>query len=114
MKRVLAVSLVVMLALVACQGRQTTIDQAIQYRAAFNAAVGSFYSELQALPQAQQKDFASKAVPIVTAGKLALDTMDSMVGAGQSITPDQVQAFLAAKNQMLDLLASIVVAKGGK
>jgi hypothetical protein len=41
--------------------------------------------------------------------------MDIVVGAGGTPTPENIQAYLAAKNKMIDLLASLVLAKkGGK
>ena len=120
MKRTIKVSLamVLLLALVAgCAqtGAKTGIDQAIQYRSAFNTLLGQFNSELAAMPAVQQKDWATKSLPIVQAGVLALNTMDIAVGAGTSPTPENIQQYLTAKNQMIDLTAALILAKkGGK
>jgi uncharacterized protein YceK len=99
----------------ASMGGKTGIDQAIQYRAGFNTLLSQWNTELAAMPAESQKEWATKALPIVVAGVTALDTMDIVVGAGGTPTPENVQAYLNAKNKMIDLLASLVLAKkGGK
>ena len=109
------VLLALMLAGCANMGGKTSIDQAIQYRSAFNTLLGQFNSELAAMPAVQQKDWATKSLPIVQAGVLALNTMDIAVGAGTSPTPENIQQYLTAKNQMIDLTAALILAKkGGK
>jgi hypothetical protein len=41
--------------------------------------------------------------------------MDIAVGAGTSPTPENIQQYLTAKNQMIDLTAALILAKkGGK
>jgi hypothetical protein len=96
-------------------GAKTGIDQAIQFRSAFNTLLAQFNTELAAMPPDQQKVWAQKAVPFMQAGVLALNTMDIAVGAGSSPSPDTIQQYLAAKNQLIDLTASLILAKkGGK
>ena len=118
MRRTLKLSLaMVLLALMlaGCGGKQTSIDQAIQYRGAFNTLLAQYNAELAAMPAVQQKDWATKSLPIVQAGVLALNTMDLAVGAGTPPTPETIQQYLTAKNQMIDLTAALILAKkGGK
>lgn len=95
-------------------GKNPSIDQAIQYRSGFNTMLSQFNAELAAMPPADQKAWAQKAAPIVQAGVLALDTMDVAVGLGGQPSPETIQQYLTAKNQMIDLLAKLVLAKGGK
>ena len=109
------VLLALMLAGCANMGGKSGIDQAIQYRAGFNTILSKWNIELVGMPVDQQKAWATKALPFVTGGVAALDTMDIVVGAGGTPTPENIQAYLVAKNKMIDLLASLVLAKkGGK
>ena len=116
MKKIIALlAMVVLVAGCAQMGAKTGVDQAIQYRSAFNTLLAQFNSELAVMPAPQQKEWATKSLPIVQAGILALNTMDLAVGAGATPTPQTVQQYLAAKNQMIDLTASLILAKkGGK
>jgi hypothetical protein len=116
MKTMAAICLLaVMVAGCAGLGGKTGIDQAIQYRAGFNTLLSQWNTEIAVMPAEAQKEWATKALPIVIAGVTALDTMDIVVGAGGTPTPENVQAYLNAKNKMIDLLASLVLAKkGGK
>jgi hypothetical protein len=96
-------------------GAKTGIDQAIQFRSAFNTLLAQFNTELSVMPPEQQKIWAQKAVPFMQAGVLALNTMDIAAGAGTSVSPETIQQYLTAKNQMIDLTASLILAKkGGK
>jgi alkyl sulfatase BDS1-like metallo-beta-lactamase superfamily hydrolase len=96
----------------ATQGK-SNIDQAIQARAAFNITLGSFNTNLATLPPASQAKYATKAVPIVKSGALALDTMDAMVAGGVSPTPESLQQYMAAKNALIDMIAQIVLEQKG-
>lgn len=98
----------------ATMGGSPTLDTAIQYRSGFNTMLSQWNTELATLPPADQKAWAQKAVPVVQSAVLALDTMDIAVGLGGQPLPETVQQYLAAKNQMIDLLAKLVLAKGGK
>jgi hypothetical protein len=96
-------------------GTNTPLDQAIQYRSAFNTMLAQWNLELSGMPIDQQKAWAQKAIPFVQAGVMALDTMDLTIGAGSQPTPDTIQQYLMAKNRMIDLLAQLILAKkGGK
>ena len=117
MKRLTIVPILLILLVVGCTNMsgKAGIDQAIQYRATFNTILSQWNIELSGMPVEQQKAWATKALPFVTGGVAALDTMDIVVGAGGTPTPENIQAYLAAKNKMIDLLASLVLAKkGGK
>ena len=119
MRRTIKCSVAVVLAvmlLAGCAnlGGKTSIDQAIQYRSAFNTVLGQWNTELSVLPPADQKAWATKAIPFVQAGVLALDTMDIAAGLGTAPTPENIQAYLTAKNRMIDLLAQLILAKKGK
>ena len=112
---VLTVRLALAVMLAGCPaGGKATIDQAIQYRAGFNTLLSQWNMELAGMPVDQQKMWAVKALPFVTGGVAALDTMDMVIGAGGTPTPENIQAYLVAKNKMIDLLASLVLAKKGK
>lgn len=98
-----------------CQnhGINVPLDTAIQYRSAFNTMLMQWNSELATMPTTDQKLWAQKALPFVQAGVLALDSMDIAVGLGGQPSPETIQQYLAAKNQMIDLLAQLIVAKKG-
>lgn len=110
----IGVILCIVAALISCGGKGSSLDQAIQLRAAYNAALGSFYTELSTAPIEVQKEYAAKALPIVATGKIALDTMDATVAGGAAITPENVQQIITAKNALIDMVAALVVKKGGK
>ena len=117
MKRAIKLSLAMVLLalmLVACAGQQTNMDQAIQYRSLFNSTLSSFTTNLQTLPQPLQQKYATMAVPVASSGVLALDTMDAIVAGGGKIDPANVQQYLAAKNALIDLIAKMILEKGGK
>jgi hypothetical protein len=106
--------LLLMLGCAQYQGK-STIDQQIMYRSQFNTALQQLNFELGTMAPEHQKAWAQKVVPFVTACAAALDTMDIVIGTGSSPSPENVQAYLTAKNQMIDVLAQIVLAKkGGK
>lgn len=114
MKRAIPI-IIVMLALIGCAGQQVSnIDQAIQARAAFNIALGSFNANLVGMPEPLKTEYAAKAVPVVQSGVLALNTMDALVAAGSAPTPETLQQYLAAKNALIDMVAEMVIKKGGK
>ena len=98
-----------------CQqpGVNVPMDAAIQYRSAFNTMLMQWNSELAVMPPADQKVWAQKALPFVKSGVLALDSMDIAVGLGGQPSPETVRAYLAANNQMIDLLAQLILAKKG-
>ena len=102
--------------LVGCAQTQgkTTIDQAIQYRSIFNSTLLSFETNLKTLPAASQYKYASMAVPFATAGMMSLDTMDMLAANGSAIDATTLQQYLAAKNAMIDLIAKVMIEKGGK
>ena len=54
------------------------------------------------------------AVPFATAGMMSLDTMDMLASAGSAIDATTLQQYLAAKNALIDLIAKIMIEKGGK
>jgi len=113
----LAVPLLCILLLVAgCSnmGGKTSIDQAIQYRSLFNSTLSSFTTNLASMPQPAQQKYAAMAVPFASSGVLALDTMDAMVAGGGTIDPASVQQYLVAKNALIDLIAKMILEKGGK
>jgi len=110
MKRLLAVFLILGL-FIGCAGVQTTKDQAIQYRQQFNILLGQWNTELSTLPEAQRIDWAKKSVPVVQAAVIALDTMDIAVGQGGQLSADNIQAFLSAKNRLIDLIANLIASK---
>lgn len=115
MKTKLAVIAVVFALLAGCAGQQvSTLDQAIQARAAFNMALGSFNSNLVGMPEPLKTEYANKALPVVQSGVLALNTMDAMVAAGTAPTTETLQQYLAAKNALIDMVAEMVIKKGGK
>ena len=115
MKRALPIVMVALLALVGCAGQQlSNVDQAIQARAAFNIALGSFNANLSTMPEPLKSEYAANAIPVVKSGVLALDTMDALVAAGATPTPETVQQYLKAKNALIDMIAEMVVKKGGK
>ena len=117
--RVVSILTVVCL-VAACAGIQQTqpksaIDTQIMYRSQFNTALQQLNFELSTMPPDQQKAWAQKVIPFVSACSVALDAMDVEIGTGSSPSPENVQAYLTAKNQMIDTLAQIVLAKkGGK
>jgi len=114
-KIIILLAMVALIAGCSGMGGKATIDQAIQYRSGFNTMLSQWNTELAALPPADQKQWAVKAVPVVQGAVLALDTMDVAVGLGGQPTPETVQQYLIAKNKMIDLLAQLVLAKkGGK
>ena len=96
------------------QTQKTTIDQAIQYRSIFNSTLLSFETNLKTLPAASQQKYASMAVPFATAGMMSLDTMDMLAANGSAIDATTLQQYLAAKNALIDLIAKIMIEKGGK
>ena len=96
-----------------CQRQGLPVDSSIAYRSGFNTMLAQWNAELTAMPPADQKVWAQKALPIVQAGVLALDTMDIAVGLGGQPSPETVQQYLIAKNQMIDLLAQLILAKKG-
>jgi hypothetical protein len=109
--------LLAMVALVAgCSGMggKTSIDQAIQYRSLFNSTLSSFTTNLAAMPQPAQQKYAEMAVPFARSGVLALDTMDAMVAGGGALPAESVQQYLVAKNALIDLIAKMILEKGGK
>ena len=107
--------LLCILLVVGCIGQQKTgIDQAIQYRSIFNSTLSSFTTNLASMPVAAQSKYAAQAVPFAQAGVLALDTMDAIVAGGGTIPADSVQQYLAAKNALIDLIAKMILEKGGK
>lgn len=111
----LTVLVVLVALLVGCAGMQatTSLDQAIQYRGAFNTLLSQWNTELAGMPQPMQREWAQKAVPVVQAGVLALDTIDVMAGAGGTITADNVQVYLTSKNKLIDLISQLILAKKG-
>jgi hypothetical protein len=112
-----AVPLICILLIAGCTQMQgkSNIDNQIIYRSQFNTALQQLNFELGTMPPDTQKAWAQKAVPFVYACSLALDTMDMAIGTGSTPSPEDIQAFLKAKNQMIDVLAQIVLAKkGGK
>jgi hypothetical protein len=107
--------LLCILLLIGCVGQtKTGIDQAIQYRSVFNSTLSSFTTNLATMPVASQQKYAAQAVPFAQAGVLALDTMDAIVAGGGAIPADSVQQYLAAKNALIDLVAKMILEKGGK
>ena len=119
MRRTIKCSLAMVLAvmlLVGCanMGGKTGIDQAIQYRSIFNSTLSSFSTNLATMPQAEQQKWASQALPFAKAGVLALDTMDAVVAGGGTLPADSVQQYLVAKNALIDLIAKMILVKGGK
>jgi hypothetical protein len=107
--------LLCILLLIGCANQQKTgIDQAIQYRSVFNSTLSSFTTNLAAMPVASQSKYAAQAIPFAQAGVLALDTMDAIVAGGGTIPTDSVQQYLAAKNSLIDLVAKMLLEKGGK
>lgn len=92
---------------------KTSKDMAIQYRSAFNTLLSQFNTELSVMPPAQQKEWAQKAIPFMSAGVLALQTMDMQANADAPISQETFQSYLNAKNQMIDLIANLVLAKKG-
>lgn len=115
MKRLALVPIILIL-LVGCATQGTTTkDMAIQYRSGFNALLTQFDSELSTMPADQQKVWAQRSVPFITAGTIALQTIDMQVGTTGQMSAEAFQAYLTAKNQMIDLVANLVLAKkGGK
>lgn len=105
---------ILMLAGCANVGGKPTLDQAIQYRSGFNTMLAQWNTELTSLEPLEQKAWAQKAAPFVQSAVLALDTMDLAVGLGSTPSPETVQQFLVAKNKMIDLMAQLALAKGGK
>ena len=116
MKRLTIIPLILMLLVAGCATSGTsTKDLAIQYRSAFNALLTQFDTELSTMPIDQQKSWAQKSVPFISAGVLALQTMDMQIGASGEMSQQTLQAYLTAKNQMIDLVANLMLAKkGGK
>lgn len=115
-KRFTVVGLVLAVCLLAgCPGKQTTIDQCIQYRSMFNSTLNSLSTNLATLPQPQQQKYAEMALPFASAGALALDMMDAATANGGQIPANELQKFLKAKNDLIDLVAKIILEKkGGK
>ena len=114
--RKLTVLLIVCSLFVGCAGLggKTGIDQAIQYRSIFNSTLSSFSTNLASMPQAEQQKWAAQALPFARAGVLALDTMDAVVAGGGTLPADSVQQYLVAKNALIDLIAKMILVKGGK
>jgi hypothetical protein len=114
MRRLAIIPILLILLVTGCvtQG-QTIKDQAIQYRSAFNTVLSQFNTELAVMPIDQQKIWAQRAVPFMSAGVLALQTIDMQANAGAPVTQETIQAYLVAKNQMIDLIANLVLAKKG-
>jgi hypothetical protein len=111
-----AVPLLCILLLAGCanMGGKTSIDQAIQYRSIFNSTLSSFSTNLAAMPQPAQQKYAAQALPFARSGVLALDTMDAMVAGGGTLPVESVQQYLIAKNALIDLIAKMILEKGGK
>ena len=115
MKRFIAIPIILILLIGCSPMGMTTKDQAIQYRSGFNTLLSQFNTELSVMPIDQQKIWAQRAIPFMQAGVLVLNTMDMQINAGGPITQENIQAYLAAKNNMIDLIANLVLAKkGGK
>jgi hypothetical protein len=107
--------LLLLLLLAGCSlmgGQVTTIDQCIQYRAAFNSTLSSLTTNLASLPEPQRQKYASMAIPFAQAGMLALDLMDASVTSNGQIPPEAVQQYMASKNALIDLIAKMILEKG--
>lgn len=96
------------------QTQKTSIDQAIQYRSIFNSTLLSFETNLKTLPVVSQQKYAAMALPFATAGMTTLNTMDMLASNGSAIDATTLQQYLAAKNALIDLIAKIMIEKGGK
>jgi hypothetical protein len=112
MKRFFCTITLLML-LTGCAGTLSSIDQAIQYRSGFNTMLSQWNIELATLPPVEQKVWANQALPYIKAGVMALDTMDIVIQTGNTPSPENVQAYLQAKNAMIDLLAKLILTKKG-
>lgn len=112
----LAVAIVAMLVAIGCAGLpgqattpQSVRDQAIEYRAIFNAALQQFNSHLLDLPKEQQDEWRNKAIPIASAAVLVLNSIDMVAAGNGTIAPSEVQQFLIVKNQLIDLTANMIL-----
>lgn len=114
MKHAKLTVVLIMCALLAACATAPTIDTSIKYRSQFNALLSQFNLELAGMPLDQQKAWAQKAAPFVQTGATALDMMDITAGAGGTITPENLQQFMTAKNALIDLVANLVLSKKGK